>query len=1101
MTDDKHIVPTLLVGLGGIGSAIVDNIYGRLDPERRKYFGFLAFDTNVNDITKLKHLTLKDHIVQTSENYTVGNYISSKGGPDKFPWFDQKPVLARKIITDGAGQIRMVSRLGYQAALGDSSRFGKVKKTVNKIFPSQGSGLNASPRVVIISSLAGGTGAGIFLQVAMYLRKVIKRDDVLVTGIFLLPDALTETGTITNQQIDNIRANGYACIKELTGLTAIANGLKGYNFEMEIEPGKEAALKLDDIIYNYCFLFDFENKNLGNLLHFENYTRQMEDFAYLYLFSPLTKDAYSQADNNIRSHILKGGKNFYCASGVSAIRYPYHDLCRYYALRWTVTALRENWMKIDNQFRYELMEYKRKQHLGIQQTAPELRAFFQASLETFAKAQNPPPFFAQSYRSAFTLKKGELDKSKADGFLDHLIRHIESQVNEDTVLRQAQEYCKADETRLKNKKSVKSEIVNCEEHLRHYEKEVNKFIKNKINSIVNLALWSSCDVRNKGNADYELNTWILKKEEAANPVTVRYILYQLDQLLEQKINPLQASCIQRETAIKAYNEAYDDKDTDELESAEDRISHILKKSSNFLKNLLDKDFKDFTDTYLQKSSNQRKALALYSKEKLTLEVLLNVSDEVKKMIRKWETFFNNLEDALKVLESDTSRLENLHDDLVDPTTLLIFSDKAAKKWVWEHHFQYTMLTSNIDASLYEQIYKGQYDILCKERQTNAVSDVQAYSLLNEKVVKWVEENIIAGSDIVNINVVEALRKEGERKGMNPEDYIRETIGRMQNLATPLIKTEDLSSRETNVLISYGIHPDSLQSLGASLKAELFETHLIAHPEFTRHEIIGSNTLMGIEVKHLPKFQWSAASNSQGAYFREYLKVLKQSQNVSPHLDRRWDFPGNFPEINEAYDTARKKRIYLAFLLGLAYGYITSIDHIGDKTWQFAAPKQAPLQFMMNEKLALKWAPYLLASLRQHNDIADQIISLAETARINDISKFAAQSEKHQFVKGCRKIHYSPVSKEINIIELLLCYTESMPETEELLSEQYHLMAELTGYIREYFAAIIGNGRKANEEAEKFLDGLCNTSERFKVLTSEGAGNTILRSLHNLIHES
>ena len=67
-------VPTILIGLGGLGSYIVDTIYSWIPEERRKRVAIHAFDTNVNDIAKLKYLT-KEHVTQTTTaSSRHGNY-------------------------------------------------------------------------------------------------------------------------------------------------------------------------------------------------------------------------------------------------------------------------------------------------------------------------------------------------------------------------------------------------------------------------------------------------------------------------------------------------------------------------------------------------------------------------------------------------------------------------------------------------------------------------------------------------------------------------------------------------------------------------------------------------------------------------------------------------------------------------------------------------------------------------------------------------------------------------------------------------------------------------------------------------------------------
>ena len=99
-------------------------------------------------------------------------------------------------------------------------------------------------RIMIVSSLVGGTGAGIFLQAALYLKDYFETlgKRVMIRGTFLLPDIFIKTGIISNQQSKNILANGYACLKELNaiiGATSSINNKSLSTIELEYRPNME----------------------------------------------------------------------------------------------------------------------------------------------------------------------------------------------------------------------------------------------------------------------------------------------------------------------------------------------------------------------------------------------------------------------------------------------------------------------------------------------------------------------------------------------------------------------------------------------------------------------------------------------------------------------------------------------------------------------------------------------------------------------------------------------------------------------------------------------------------------------------------------------
>ena len=155
-------------------------------------------------------------MTQTSTDFTVGQYLY-QAGEAVYDWFPKaSPELRRKTLTEGAGMIRLVSRLAYRSAL-EAGKLAHLTTQITHLFQVRPDDTVYSPRVMIVSSLAGGTGSGIFLQVAMYLRwlleTILGRQNIYVRGAFLLPDVLIHTQCLRDAgEHANVRANGYACL-------------------------------------------------------------------------------------------------------------------------------------------------------------------------------------------------------------------------------------------------------------------------------------------------------------------------------------------------------------------------------------------------------------------------------------------------------------------------------------------------------------------------------------------------------------------------------------------------------------------------------------------------------------------------------------------------------------------------------------------------------------------------------------------------------------------------------------------------------------------------------------------------------------------------
>ena len=100
-------VPTLILGLGGIGCQIAAEISDKLSDEDRKYVGVVGMDTNVNDLKKLKEHGVKS--IQTSDQRLVKEYLELH--PEYIKWFPINKFTVNRGMVNGAGQIRAISRL------------------------------------------------------------------------------------------------------------------------------------------------------------------------------------------------------------------------------------------------------------------------------------------------------------------------------------------------------------------------------------------------------------------------------------------------------------------------------------------------------------------------------------------------------------------------------------------------------------------------------------------------------------------------------------------------------------------------------------------------------------------------------------------------------------------------------------------------------------------------------------------------------------------------------------------------------------------------------------------------------------------------------
>ncbi len=238
LQDNKLVSPTLLIGLGGTGKEVLLRLrrlvverYGSLS--NLPFVQYLHLDTDATAASREQYdLRQQDDPLYSKVRLSPAERVdlSIEGGTAKYVdnintyphikrWFRPEGKIAKLgNLGEGAGQIRMASRLGFyhdsnfrglsshleraQAALKDAANLSRAAESGFDLDPGR---IN----VYVIASLAGGTGSGVFLDMGYLLQKYFPSDDRV--AILLLPNFFG--GYAGGEK--RMRANGYAALMEL----------------------------------------------------------------------------------------------------------------------------------------------------------------------------------------------------------------------------------------------------------------------------------------------------------------------------------------------------------------------------------------------------------------------------------------------------------------------------------------------------------------------------------------------------------------------------------------------------------------------------------------------------------------------------------------------------------------------------------------------------------------------------------------------------------------------------------------------------------------------------------------------------------------------
>ena len=369
--------PTLFVGVGGTGCRIVRRVAEMCRPGERENVNFVCLDTNVNDLASVSGSRSHIYTVQTSNTQTVGNYLDYDADALN-NWFPKNAVLYDKTVSEGAGQVRAISRLALNSTI-KTGRIRPLLDAVDDLFRKSGKEMKQAMRAVIVSTASGGTGSGILLPLAMYLRDYVKdkypNTSLIVRSLIRLPETL-DSVIDSNTERESQRRNAYATIKEInafmmkgSGFFDIDEDLRRYN-RLHVDfanPGTDEMKSLSLLPFDFCFLMDGQNAEDSTLVSTMQYEIQAAQALYEQNIGPMQKKAFSVEDNIIKEMSNPGnyGRNRFGGIGAGVIRYPYEEIADYIAYDWALDSIggegeAAKWSKYDNAFEVKLREARKK---------------------------------------------------------------------------------------------------------------------------------------------------------------------------------------------------------------------------------------------------------------------------------------------------------------------------------------------------------------------------------------------------------------------------------------------------------------------------------------------------------------------------------------------------------------------------------------------------------------------------------------------------------------------------------------------------------------------------------------------------------------------
>ncbi len=929
--------PTLIVGLGGKGSDVALRVSKMVTEEQRQRIGFVVFDTDVNELREIRAKNPFVHTVQTSTKLSVGEYLDIDTHA-RDTWFPVNAILNSKTLTEGAGQVRAVSRMAFETAL-RAGKMEELHKAIEDLYKLEGEEYQQALRVIIVSSLAGGTGSGLILPVALYIKNYLatrfRQSANITRGFFLLPEVFYSV--IPGQaERNNLKSNAYATLREIDAFMMKGDSTLPDRFKhsVRIEFPSVSSGEYEEYNvrpYDFCFLFDAQNSDGKKLNSFNQYLDHAANCIYAQSIGPMNKRSNSSEDNTIRKLVSERGRNRYAGAGTSMLIYPTADVKRYMALTWAKESVSEVWLMFDRAFRELARQNAEMRRKGIHVADIKESRNYIASVEAAASNKDP---FAMAIMDSCTV----YDENGVTvlGFTwDEYMEALRRKVSQDGGTSSAMEL---DNQRGAAQAAIDNIQPGASQEAWDLYEDAYRSIQSYMGSAVKKCAETArtigysmfrADTENvSGRKEkHQLETYMRNNAngEFIHPCAVRYFLYKVEENMSMQYQDIKRKVSKAEEYFDKFEETYFDvSETSEKETVSD-LSRTKKVT------VIDKIRRRY-------SADQEDLLMAYNEYVSTIDeyrinaIFLSVLEEglnyVRNLSASFESFFKSFDSKVAGIEKEAHQIENKYAHLKGTAARYVCASKKCLE-AMSKRMPYTGGTVEIDGTLAEAIYNRVRSHAMLSVKAN--SDDYFSSIFDKDIIDYFSKKLMeAYATEIDLDIITAIEKELEYEQDivdtdKAERYVISVIDSAKVLAAPFI--EKPIGEEKDPINSCAFN-DELSPRDDSPRAQLISAQLgdfggEPDPDIPKNMILFYKSFYGLRANDLSKFAPPMSSETYdrnaGEYYKAYYELVSKihpvpskSKVITPHIDRWWHNPTMMPDLDEGNQEKQLQRIYAAF---------------------------------------------------------------------------------------------------------------------------------------------------------------------------------------------
>lgn len=786
----KELKQTVLVGLGGTGSRVVNNV-ARMLRERDIAINdgkvtCVVLDTNQSDNVLIKKSGTNIPVIPTCEDRKIKDYFARYANMRMGEWCPYSPSFGESNMIDGASEVRVKSRIAFMDTM-ESTRIHMLQNEIEKVFHNR-PGQPEKIRVMLVSSLSGGTGSGMFLQVALWLRQYFERKgcEATIRGILILPDVFIST--VPNIR-DNPRkplyhyANAYAAIRELNAINKV---VKDSNFKLERPMIIDGLFHSDNPpgtpVFDNAFFIDDVAQSGAAFTDIGTYEKMVAQVVFMQLYAPMQNEMVSVEDNLYRAFEANPEPS-YGSCGTAKAVYPVDDVVEYCSIRAAQEAIAQGWNRLDIEIQAMKDELKQAQKdghdLDVQIVTGDeyIRLFDEKANRSGKEIGKGDRLFVTIKNDVNHLSRDASDPTnpviratcKVKKYTESVYAEIKRVVEAECDFSAVTDVCidlpdennhktfsRADIPMLEGlRESEEAAVAQC---LENFDKKKDKIVESILRTLVPMDM-------GEVNEGKKLSVYSLFTSEnldggksTVHPVAARYLLYKLMQRINKKQKEITSAEKLRELAIAGDEEiSFDILKTKNRQETRENFF-------NELGLIISKDeIAHYISRYREYNLKNKQLCDDYARGAVMSDVLRRLAEYVNMLITEMEDLFDGFGDISRQLEDDLSVNIKRNEQSIS-NIMYVYAKQSHKEAMYES-LGMDALGENV--ALNKSVVEALYGKFCYRNRPNA-EDNQKYcdlsigTLVYRSLLEGYTSAIITEyKDKINLNIVEAINAESD----------------------------------------------------------------------------------------------------------------------------------------------------------------------------------------------------------------------------------------------------------------------------------------------------------------------------------------------------